>query len=503
MRGRSAAVLAAVVAAAAGIAPAAHAATFTVTGTGDSPGVCNPGGECPSLRAALTSASANLQPDTILFSTAISGATITAASTLQGPSDGAVEIDGGGDTTVAQAPSAAGPLLRFPAESAGSRVRNITLAGPGAGKPGATSLISTVASDMTIQDSTLRNAATSGVSIGDDAQRVRVTRNQIYGFGTVAIAHDSAGVNGGIQSPQGFRVGPRQPDGTLPITGSTGTGGSLEVFLGAQQPFAYAFGLPAGAFSVLPEQEPPPGEPIAATITDDAGNTSEYTATRVPDDVVSPFLVGAVATSLSTVDVQPSEPVDGQTIQPTDFAVTMAGVNRTVLGASASPDGTRITLFLDGGWDAGEAGSMRTLAPGAFNDTSGNFSQAPVQLHVGGAPGDFIAPVITNFRLNPTRGVCWVAGPRCKRERTAIIFRSSEDGDTFITVFRGSRRIGERRYTGQPGSNYVRFDGKIRGRRLRPGLYSMRVAMEDEVGNRLPLDQQPRASFRVKNTRSR
>jgi hypothetical protein len=220
----------------------------------------------------------------------------------------------------------------------------------------------------------------------------------------------------------------------------------------------------------------------------------------VPDDTTSPFLVGAVASSYNTIDVQPSEPVDPQSIQPTDFSVQVAGVNRPVLGASASPDGTRISLFTDGSWAAGDAGLMQLTAPGAINDANGNFSQAPARIHVGGAPGDFIAPVITNFRLNPTRGVCWVYGPHCKRERTAIIFRSSEDGDTWITVFHGARNVGERRYTGQPGANYIRFDGKIRGRRLRPGLYSMRVAMEDEVGNRLPLAEQPVARFRVKRT---
>ena len=70
-----------------------------------------------------------------------------------------------------------------------------------------------------------------------------------------------------------------------------------------------------------------------------------------------------------------------------------------------------------------------------------------------------------------------------------------------MTVFKGSRRIGERRYTGQPGNNYIRFDGKIRGRRIGPGLYRMYVAMQDEVGNRTPLDQQPWAMFRVKRTK--
>jgi hypothetical protein len=219
-------------------------------------------------------------------------------------------------------------------------------------------------------------------------------------------------------------------------------------------------------------------------------------------DTTPPSLVRAVATSDSTIDVEPSEPVDPFSIQPADFAVQIAGVNRTIDGATANGDGTRITLHSPDTWEPAEAGIMRLSGPGVISDRAGNPSGEPADVRVGAAPGDFVAPTITNFRLNPNRGVCFVVGPRCKQERTAIIFRSSEDGDTYITVFRGSRLIGERRYTGQPGENYIRFDGKILGRRIRPGLYRMYVAVQDEVGNRLQLDRQPHADFRVKSTKA-
>lgn len=219
-------------------------------------------------------------------------------------------------------------------------------------------------------------------------------------------------------------------------------------------------------------------------------------------DTTPPSLVRAVATSGNTIDVEPSEALDPFSIQPGDFTLQMAGVDRVVDGAVANGDGTRVTLHSPDGWEAGEAGILRLSFPGVISDRAGNTNGEPADVRVGGAPGDFVAPAVTNFRLSPNHGVCFVEGPRCKRERTAIIFDSTEDGDTYITVFRGSRLIGERRYTANPGENYIRFDGKIRGRRIRPGLYTMYVAVEDIVGNRLPLGSQPHRQFGVKSTKA-
>lgn len=465
---------------------AASAATFTVISSGDTP---LPG----TLRSAITQANSTAGSDLIVFANGITTITVNTTLAVTDP----VAIDGGGDVTVAQAPTAAGPLLDYAAPARGSQIKAITLAGGPAG----TSLVATSAPDMRIEGSTLRDAATSAVSIREGAQRVTVTHNSIYGYGTKAVSLEGPAVNGGIAAPAGLRVGPRQPDGALPITGSTGAGGTLELFRGAQQGFFLDAGHGGGGFALLPPQEPAPGEVVGATITDGAGNTSEYALTRVPDDVVSPGLAGAVANGLDTVDIQLSEPVDPASVQPTDFVLQMANVDRTPASTTVSADGTRVTLEAAEPWEAAEAGLIRLAGPGAIADTSGNASLGPLQIRVGGAPGDFISPVITSFRLNPHRGVCFVLGPRCKRDRMAIIFRSSEDGDTYVTVYRGSRRIGERRYTGQPGANFIRFDGKILGRRLKPGRYRMFVAMQDEVGNRTPPENQPSTLFRVKSTR--
>jgi hypothetical protein len=144
---------------------------------------------------------------------------------------------------------------------------------------------------------------------------------------------------------------------------------------------------------------------------------------------------------------------------------------------------------------------MRLSVPGAIADPAGNLSLEPADIHVGGAPGDFVPPVVTGLKLSPSTGLCWVIGPRCRRDRTAIVFRSSEDGDAFATVFRGTRRIGERRFHGQPGNNYIRFDGKILGRRLAAGRYRMYMAVQDGAGNRTPFAKQPHTTFTVKSTR--
>jgi hypothetical protein len=455
------------------------------------------------------SANATPGPDAIVFSDALGTATVTAATTLTATDQ--VDIDGGGDITVQQAAGATGPLLRLePATPAagptpatpgaqGSRVRNITLAGPGAGAAGSTALVSTGASDVVIATSILRDAATSGASIDGSAQHVRVTQSSIFRYGTKPISFDASGVNGGIAAPASVRVGPRRADGALPVTGTTAVPGALELFGGPQLGFALGAAVGGGDFSVVPSPEPAPGETLGATLTDAAGDTSEYALATVPADVASPHLVAAVASSNNSIDILASEPIDPATVQPEDFAVQMTGVNRAVIGVSVSGD--RVSLLFSDAWEAGEAGMLRLAAPGAIADAAGNVSLAPADIHVGGAPGDFIAPVVTGLRLSPSKRLCWTIGPHCKRAGAAIIFRSSENGDAWATVLRGSRRIGERRFHGQPGSNFIRFDGKVLGRRLPPGRYRMYMAMQDEVGNRTPFARQPHTTFTVKGTR--
>jgi hypothetical protein len=226
-------------------------------------------------------------------------------------------------------------------------------------------------------------------------------------------------------------------------------------------------------------------------------------AALAQDELPPPHLVRAVADSLTTVQIQVNEPLDPASVQTSDFALEMVEAVRPVTAVSVSADGTRVTLTSSRGWDPGTAGRVQLVGPGVVSDRVGISNSANDWIKVGAAPGDFTAPVVTRFKLSRRRNLCWDFGPRCRRPRAAWIYHVSEDGDAYITVFRGSRRIGVRRYNGQPGDNYINFDGKIGGRRLGPGKYTARIGVMDDVGNLTPRDRQPHTSFSVKSTRGR
>jgi hypothetical protein len=159
----------------------------------------------------------------------------------------------------------------------------------------------------------------------------------------------------------------------------------------------------------------------------------------------------------------------------------------------------RVTLTTTTSWDPGTAGRAHLIGPGVVADRAGLTNSSTDWVTVGAAPGDFTAPVVSRFHLTKSRGLCWTYHVRrCPRPGAAWIYRATEDGDAYITVRRGSRLIGVRRYNGQPGSNYINFDGKINGRRLGPGRYTAQIGVQDDVGNRTPLPAQPKTRFSVK-----
>jgi Big-like domain-containing protein len=212
----------------------------------------------------------------------------------------------------------------------------------------------------------------------------------------------------------------------------------------------------------------------------------------------APNLVRGVANSLNTVVVQFADPVNPSTVQTGDFILEMVEANRPVVGAAVSPDGTRVTLTSSSSWDPGTAGRVHLIAPGVVLDRNGVPNNSADWVTVGAAPGDFVAPVVTHFHLTKSRGLCWVFQQRrCPHPGAAWIYRVTEDGDAYITVHRGRKLIGVRRYNGQPGSNFINFDGKIGGRRLRRGLYTAQIGVQDDVGNRTPVARQPKTRFRV------
>jgi hypothetical protein len=218
-----------------------------------------------------------------------------------------------------------------------------------------------------------------------------------------------------------------------------------------------------------------------------------------PTGTPPPNLLRGVATSQNTVDLQFNEPVDPASVQPTDFVLEMVEATRTMSSAVVSADGMKVTLTSTTRWDPGTAGRAHLIGTGVVADRLGLTNSTTDWVTVGAAPGDFIAPVVSHFHLTKRRGLCWTYNVRhCRRPGAAWIYRVTEDGDAYITVRRGSRLIGVRRYNGQPGSNYINFDGKIRGRRLGPGRYTAQIGVQDDVGNRTPVAQQPKTRFSVK-----
>ena len=337
----------------------------------------------------------------------------------------------------------------------------------------------------------------AGAGIAIDQQGVRVSRVVIYGNGGRPIAL-AGGANGGIVAPQGLRIGPRQADGSLPLTGTTPTGGGIELWsgdpFGPLAPSFYdVFGISPGGFSYRFASEPPPGATFALTVT--ADGTSEFSTVTVPADVISPEVVKARALSTTDVRVVPSEPLDPNSVQPQDFALTMAGKDRQITAATAAPDGSFVDLT-SSGWKAGEAGYVQLTAAGALTDVAGNASLNTTRLRVAAAPGDFIAPIAGSLELRPSN-ICLTHGHGCRSPGTTIHFVTTETGKALLVVQRGNKRVGTRLYGAvDAGANALRFNGRLSGRKLRAGRYRVLIYVQDQVGN--VTDQPPIALMRVR-----
>lgn len=435
----------AVLLAALAAAPAADAASFTVNDAGDAsdatPGdnVCATAGAVCTLRAALDEAAANADAeDAIGF--AVPEIAVPTALTLSG------RVTITGPVTLRGTGAGFGTVLAVGAGGAGSTIRSLTI----------------------------RDAA-RGVDLGGTA--AVITQTAIFNV-TFPIAGST------LAAPQAFRIGPRRADGSLPITGST-NGGTVELFSGnptgpGPVGFIGGFAAPPGGFENIQVPEPAPGSVYSSTVTS-GGATSAFATATTPDDVASPSLVGAVATSTKQVRVQASEPLDPASVQPGDFLLEMAGEPRAVTGLTLDPTGTAITLD-SGGWTHGEAGFVQLAAPGALADAAGNASLGTPRLRVAAAPGDFLAPVGSSLAIRP-RKICLTRSRACRRTGATVKFISSEGGRARLVILRGNRRVGEDVALAQVGRNAIRFNGRLRGRKLRAGPYRMLLYLEDAVGN--------------------
>jgi hypothetical protein len=366
----------------------------------------------------------------------------------------------------------AGPVLRFVDGSGGSNVRSLLV----------------------------RGSDSDGVEV-DTADNVRITRSPIFANALLPIDLVSGG-NLGVTAPQNVRVGPRRADNSLPVTGATASG-TVEIFKGdpaGSAPTTFLADTPGGDFSYTPSPELAPGDKVAATFTNPTGSTSELSATAtVPSDIVSPVLAGSRALSTSSVFIQPSEPIDGATVQLSDFTVEMAGVRRTVTAGAIASDGSSLTLATSTAWKAGEAGFVELAGPGAVGDVAGNQNVDVSRVRVAAAPGDFIAPVITSLSFKPTR-ICLTRNRRCRKPGMTLTFVASEEGRGTLQAVRGSR-ANAKNFDVVAGKNTYRFDGRFRGRKLRAGRYGLVITMRDVVGN--VASETPFRTFYVKRTTAR
>jgi hypothetical protein len=203
-----------------------------------------------------------------------------------------------------------------------------------------------------------------------------------------------------------------------------------------------------------------------------------------------PAIVNAVAVSLTDVRVYFNEGVDPASVQPTDFALSMADSDRAVTAATVA--GNVVTISSNSPWFNGEAGMVHLAGPGAVNDTTGAPSVQTDPIKVGAAPGDFIAPNVSNYRVSPGKIRCF-----CGR-KVSIVFSTSLDAYRgFLTVYRGGSKIGTRRIVARPGHNLYHWDGRVNGRLLNHGRFNLQVTVLDLAGNVTPAAQAPKRKLRV------
>ena len=249
----------------------------------------------------------------------------------------------------------------------------------------------------------------------------------------------------------------------------------------------------------MPNPELMPGTKVAATVT--GSGTSPYSATAtVPADVTSPTLRTAFAFSTNEVIVIPSEPLDGRSLNLSDFSLQMVGAPRAITSGAVAPDGSRVYLMSSQPWNPGEAGSISLTGPGVITDSSGNFNTTSSPINVGAAGADFQPPLVQNLKLTPSK-VCLTKRGRCKHPGVTISFVTNEPGKAVVVVNRASnRRAGEFvKRVRKPGLVKIKWMGTIHGRKLRAGRYVVEVSMQDNVGN--VTDSPPFQAIHIVRTR--
>lgn len=380
---------------------------------------------------------------------------------LSAPIVAATEVhiaDPEGDVTVEASGGSVSPLIEFASGSGNSSIAGVKFA----------------------------NGGGTGVRVDTGVTGVQITRSPIFGATTPVDLQGTA--NGSIAAPSGLRVGPRQADGSLPVTGNVASGSRVDIYGGdpagsSPTKFLGAATPSGGSFALVPSPELVPGTKVAATVTSGSG-TSEYAVATVPSDVTSPTLRSAFAFTTNEVIVTPSEPLSGGSLNLSDFSLQMAGVPRQITSGAVSPDGMRVYLISSQPWNPGEAGALSLTRAGAIADAAGNANLTLSPVLVGAAPGDFSPPFVNTLKLSTSR-VCLTKTRRCKRPGLTISFVTNEVGKAIVVINRASnRRAGQFvKKVIKAGTVKIKWRGTIHGRKLRAGSYVIEVSMQDNVGN--------------------
>jgi len=69
-----------------------------------------------------------------------------------------------------------------------------------------------------------------GIKVDDGVTGVKIERSPIFNAATPITL--GSGSNVGIAAPQNVKVGPRQPDGSLPVTGTVASGSRVDIYSG-------------------------------------------------------------------------------------------------------------------------------------------------------------------------------------------------------------------------------------------------------------------------------
>ncbi len=411
-------------------------------------------------------------------------------STIKNTAGAGVRVDGATATiATTTVTGSAGPGLDLRGNGASVNGAEISAAG-GDG-------ITISGSNATVAGGHVHGNGGNGVAIS--GQNDVVSGVIFYANGGKPIA-DAPGANGGVAPPAGLRIGPRRADGSLPLNGNAHAG-QLEVWAGnpattVAPGFVAGFHV-SGDFGYNFPSEPSPGSVFSVSLSGDGLGSSEFETVTVPQDVSSPNASFARALDTTAVRVDFTEPLDPGSVQPADFHLNMAGVDRAISAATVAPDGRSVTLAASG-WRAGEAGVLDMPAPGSVTDAVGNAMTTAPHLRVAAAPGDFLAPLGGSLSVTP-KTICLTRARTCKKPGMTIKFTTTEAGKATMMIKRSNVTIGKRLYGNiVAGKNTLKFNGRLGARKLRAGRYRMLIYVQDPVGN--VTDQPPIVLFTVRRT---